>query len=151
MAPKWAHAPLSGTGAATHGGRFNRQGQAALYMSSNLETARVEYGQDIADRPGTFCRYDVTINDIADMRNRNACAKLGVSPTLLACPWKKILLIDKAEPPTWPLVDRLLMAGAAGALTPSYCHPLGYNLVLWQWNNDQVKPFDPNNDLAFPS
>jgi len=147
MAPKSAHAPLNGAGAATHGGRFNRQGQDALYMSSDLETALSECGQDMADRPGTFCRYDVAIDHIADLRDRDFCATLGTSLALLACPWKKILLIDKSEPPTWPLVDKLLDAGASGALVPSQRRPAGYNLVLWNWNNASVKPFDPNNDL----
>jgi RES domain-containing protein len=37
--PRWAHAPLSGAGTASHGGRANRPGVPALYLSLELETA----------------------------------------------------------------------------------------------------------------
>ena len=37
--PKWAMAPASGAGAAKHGGRVNRPGVAALYLSLDTETA----------------------------------------------------------------------------------------------------------------
>ena len=57
----------------------------------------------------------------------------------LACPRKKTLLIDKT--------DHLTTAETHGALIPSQRRPAGYNLVLWQWDNGTVKPFDPNNDL----
>ncbi len=150
MAPKWAHAPLSGAGAAVHGGRFNRKEQEALYMSSDLETALAEYSQDMSDRPGTFCRYDVVINHIIDLRDRHNCGALGIATARLSCPWKKILLIDKTEPPTWPIIDSLLAFGAAGALVPSWRRPAGYNLVLWKWGGNEVKAFDPNNDLPIP-
>lgn len=150
MAPKWAHAPLSGAGAAARGGRFNRPGQQALYMSSDLETARLEYARDLPDRPGTFCRYDVDIDHIADLRDGKVCIAFGASPPVLQCAWQKILLIDKSEPPTWPLVGRLLAAGASGILVASLRRPAGYNLVLWNWNGGTVKPFDPNNDLPLP-
>ncbi|WP_439546652.1 RES domain-containing protein [Sandarakinorhabdus sp.] len=33
LTPRWSHAPLSGAGAALHGGRFNRPGVPALYLS----------------------------------------------------------------------------------------------------------------------
>ncbi len=151
MAPKWSHAPLSGAGAAARGGRFNRPGQAALYMSSDLETALVEYSQDLPDRPGAFCRYDVTVDKILDLRDQETCAVFDIVPPVLGCPWKQILLIEKAEPPTWPVVDRLRTSGASGALVPSQRRPQGYNLVLWVWTDDTVRPFDPNNDLPLPA
>ena len=37
--PKWSFAPTSGAGAGTHGGRANRPGVNALYLSEKLETA----------------------------------------------------------------------------------------------------------------
>lgn len=119
-------------------------------MSSDLETALAEYSQDMPDRPGTFCRYDVAIDQIIDLRDRRSTAEVGIAPTMLSCPWKKILLIDKKDPPTWSIIDNLLSIEAAGVLVPSLRRPAGYNLVLWKWCSDDVKAFDPNNDLPIP-
>jgi RES domain-containing protein len=44
--PRWAYRPTSGAGAAKVGGRFNRPGVDALYLSRRIETATVEYQQD---------------------------------------------------------------------------------------------------------
>src|SRR5690606_36596376 len=41
-----AGTPLSGAGAARQGGRFNRPGQVALYLSTDEATALAEYKQD---------------------------------------------------------------------------------------------------------
>ena len=46
LTPKWAFVPLSGAGAASEGGRFNRAGVEALYLSLPPQTALEEYRQD---------------------------------------------------------------------------------------------------------
>lgn len=43
--PKWAFLPTSGAGAAIDGGRFNRLGVEALYLSLWAQTALEEYQQ----------------------------------------------------------------------------------------------------------
>ena len=43
--PKWAYEPTSGAGAGTHGGRLNRPGIDALYLSTSTEAAISEYKQ----------------------------------------------------------------------------------------------------------
>lgn len=43
--PKWAITPTSGTGAATQGGRANRKGLEALYLSLEPATAVAEFQQ----------------------------------------------------------------------------------------------------------
>ena len=43
--PKWAFVPTSGAGAGKHGGRANRPGIDAIYLSLELETALAEYRQ----------------------------------------------------------------------------------------------------------
>jgi len=40
--PKWAFLPTSGAGAGVHGGRANRPGLNALYLSLDIETALKE-------------------------------------------------------------------------------------------------------------
>ncbi|WP_265645381.1 RES domain-containing protein [Verminephrobacter aporrectodeae] len=44
-APQWASRPTSGAGAAAKGGRFNREGVEALYLSLDEITALREYQQ----------------------------------------------------------------------------------------------------------
>lgn len=44
--PAYAGTPLSGAGAARQGGRFNRPGQEALYLSTDEATTLAEYKQD---------------------------------------------------------------------------------------------------------
>jgi RES domain-containing protein len=39
LTPQWASRPTSGAGAATRGGRFNREGVEALYLSLDEVTA----------------------------------------------------------------------------------------------------------------
>jgi RES domain-containing protein len=43
--PKWAFAPTSGAGAGKYGGRANRPGVNAIYLSLDLATALAEYRQ----------------------------------------------------------------------------------------------------------
>ncbi|RUW26547.1 RES domain-containing protein, partial [Mesorhizobium sp. M1E.F.Ca.ET.041.01.1.1] len=45
LTPKWAFLPISGAGAAIDGGRFNRPGVEALYLSRSAQTALDEYKQ----------------------------------------------------------------------------------------------------------
>jgi RES domain-containing protein len=51
--PRWAFLPTSGAGAREHGGRLNRIGVDALYLSLEEQTALSEYKQLSAMRaPG---------------------------------------------------------------------------------------------------
>lgn len=150
LAPRWAHEPLSGAGAALHGGRWNSQGVPALYMSSELMTAVAEYEQDLGIRPGTFCAYSVAVNRILDLRDQDVLVACGISPADRFCTWKAILLLRKLRPPGWDIADRLIAAGAAGILVPSAQGSGGTNLVLWHWNDaagGSVEAFDPWADL----
>lgn len=159
LAPRWAHRPLSGEGAARHGGRFNERGRPALYMSEAFVTAIAEYEQDLGIRPGTLCAYDVDVGAVADLCDPAAREALGVAAAVLACPWKQILLVEKARPPTWDLAERLARQGFAGLRVPSVRDPQGVNLVLWSWNDApdrRVAALDPLGDLpmnqaAWPS
>jgi RES domain-containing protein len=67
--PKWAFAPTSGAGAGTYGGRANRPGVNALYLSLELETALAEYQQlDALLPPGLMVSYNLSIDSIVDFR-----------------------------------------------------------------------------------
>ena len=101
LAPKWAHAPLSGEGAAKRGGRFNPPGIAALYMSGDFVTAIAEYEQDLGIRPGTLCAYQVDLAGIVDLCDPATRLAARVETTDLACAWKHIALVLRQRPPTW--------------------------------------------------
>ena len=64
--PYWSFAPTSGEGARLTGGRFNRKGDAALYLSLDPMTAVMEITQGFTNRlpPITLCEYDVDCADI---------------------------------------------------------------------------------------
>ena len=149
LAPRWSHQPLSGEGAARHGGRYNLRGIPALYMSEDFTTAVAEYEQDLGIRPGTLCAYDVGVEGIADLTDAAFRLAYGVPDGLLHAPWKQQVLIEKITPPSWLLVERLMAEGYAGLRAPSV-QTGGSNLVLWRWNDRaerRVVALDPLNDL----
>ncbi|MEO5738642.1 MAG: RES domain-containing protein, partial [Variovorax sp.] len=65
--PRWAHLSTSGAGAATRGGRLNRPGVDALYLSMEPQTALAEYQQTSSIlTPGTIVSYEVALSQIVD-------------------------------------------------------------------------------------
>ncbi|MDE0420622.1 MAG: RES domain-containing protein [Gammaproteobacteria bacterium] len=128
--------PLSGEGAARHGGRFNRPVTPALYTSLDPVTAWFEAQQAFVFKPQpmTLVTYEVDCDHLADLEDKGTLARLNASAIDLACPWED--LADRGmTPPTWRLVDRLLAAGAHGAMAPSQAPgapPGAVNLVFWQ-------------------
>ena len=149
LTPRWAHQPLSGAGAAITGGRFNRVGLEALYLSADVETAWAEYQQTGSiPRPGLVAGYTVEAGTIADTTGDADLAALGTTRADLDCDWRYTLRIEKREPPTWVLADRLIAAGCQGLLFRSAVRPGGVNIVLWKTAAPAaVSVFDPNNDL----
>lgn len=149
LAPKWAHDPLSGAGAAARGGRFNPPGVPALYMSEDFATAVAEYEQDLGIRPGTLCAYEVESARIVDFGDARTLAALGVNAATLNNPWKQIAFVEKRAPPTWSLAKRLIAQDMDGLRAPS-AQARGFNLILWRWNAEgaaKVAALDPLRDL----
>ncbi len=149
LAPKWAHDPLNGAGAALRGGRFNSPGMPALYMSEEFSTAVAEYEQDLGIRPGTLCAYDVRSERIADLADARTLQTLGIDTAALRAPWKYIAFVEKRAPPTWSIAERLLRENVDGIRVPSV-QAAGFNLVLWRWNIEgttRVAALDPLREL----
>lgn len=149
LAPKWAHDPLNGAGAALRGGRFNPPGMPALYMSEEFSTAVAEYEQDLGIRPGTLCAYDVQCERIADLADARTLGALRIDEAMLRAPWKHLAFVEKRGPPTWSLAERLLAESIDGIRVPSV-QAAGFNLVLWRWNSEgttKVAALDPLRDL----
>ncbi|MGL4635500.1 MAG: RES family NAD+ phosphorylase [Beijerinckiaceae bacterium] len=151
LTPKWAFIPLSGAGAAADGGRFNRPGVEALYLSRAPQTALDEYrqGASIAP-PATLAAYLVSLDRVADL-------SAGFDPTVWLpewaewdCNWRKINRLEKKIPPSWRLSDSLIIAGYNGLLFPSLQHAGGTNLVIFNANLGDpkcVRVHDPDGRL----
>ncbi len=152
--PKWSFTPLSGDDAAVHGGRFNPQGVPALYLGLSIMTAVREANQGFAFKldPCVLCEYAVDCDDVVDLRDDAARGAQGVAPGDLAGDWMA-LARSGAEPPSWALARRLVAAGAAGALVPSFApgaDDRDHNLVLWRWSEHlphRVTVHDPSGRL----
>lgn len=152
--PRWSFKPLSGDGAAVHGGRFNPKAVPALYLSLDLITAVREGNQGFAARiePCVLCSYEVDCEDIVDLRDKPACDAAGVSFEELACAWA-LLALERKPVPSQRLAARLIGEGRAGVLVPSFAIGSAadsYNLVLWKWGAGlpyRVSVHDPSGRL----
>jgi RES domain-containing protein len=152
--PRWSFKPLSGDGAAIRGARFNPKGISALYLALDIITAVKEANQGFAHKiePCVLCSYQVDCDDIADLRTVAGRAEHQVSRDDMACGWFADLAAGR-EPPSWQIARRLIGAGFAGVLVPSFAPGASltdHNLVLWNWGEHlphQVAVFDPSGRL----
>lgn len=152
--PAWSWSPLSGVGAALKGRRFNWLGLETLYLSLSYKTAFREVSSGFAHRltPYVLCSYDIDCDDIEDLRTEADRTAAGVALGDLACPWGSDLIAGR-EPASWGVVRKLLGAGVAGILVPSFANGAtedDQNLVLWRWGPDlphRVTVFDPTGKL----
>jgi RES domain-containing protein len=152
--PRWAFAPDSGRGAASAGGRFNAVGMPALYTALRFETAWLEAHQafPFKAQPMTLCAYEVDCEDILDLTDATTLAANGINPRDLACPWKD-LSTRGIKPPCWETTERLVEAGTAGIIVPSFAKSAiaaDINVVFWDWAPDpphQVRVIDADERL----
>ncbi|HMB46658.1 MAG TPA: RES domain-containing protein [Afifellaceae bacterium] len=151
--PKWDWSPLSGEGAAIHGGRFNPKGMPALYLASDVIGAVNEMSHGFTARilPLTMCSYDVDCEQVADLTDETVRARHGTSLEEMAAGW--FPAASSGNPPGWILAHRLVDDGYVGALVPSFAlnaEPRHRNLVLWDWGPDlpsRVAVYDPSGRL----
>lgn len=134
---RWSLAPLSGDGAAIHGGRFNATGTPALYLATSIMTAIKEANQGFARKidPCVLCSYTVDCADIIDLTDPTERAAHAIDEAAMACPWFGHVAAGDS-PPSWDIAHQLVTEGAAGILVPSYAPGAtaeDQNLVLWRW------------------
>jgi len=144
--PRWAYDPLSGKGAATHGGRANRPGINALYLSTTIETAIAEYRQlDALLQPALIVSYRISVAQIVDF----TCGYNSTWENLwqdFFCDWRKLKFNDGVEPPSWAIGDHVLATGGKGIMFRSALSD-GANLVLFPdffTDSDLIRVHDPN-------
>jgi RES domain-containing protein len=152
IVPEYATTPRSGLGAARQGGRFNRPGQEALYLSADEATALDEYRQDNPWLPpGTICTFFADGLQIADFG-------AGFDPAVwdplwadFEVDWRAEWFDHGVEPPTWYMADDVIAAGLDGILFPSQARAGGINLVVYR---SSLRPlaeldiYDPDRRLA---
>lgn len=111
--------------------RFNRPGQDALYLSPDVESAKVAIGQDVreGDRPRVVLTFEVQRCRLFDLRSPDA-AKIYA---LASQPWRKCLASGGA-PSSWRASDRLREDGHIGLIDPSRRRPGLWHIALFRWN-----------------
>jgi RES domain-containing protein len=150
--PRWAFQPISGEGAALHGGRFNPKGVPALYTSRRLETAWLEaqQGFPFKAQPMTICAYEVDCDGVLDLTDSTELDRLGIGAADLGCAWED-LAARKLVPPSWSLAARLIADGMAGIVVPSFAPgagPRDVNAVFWRWSDSRPHRVRVIDDLA---
>lgn len=130
---------------------------AALYLALTIEGMFAEVSHGFAHRfqPLTVVTYDVDCADILDLTTEAGLKAAGTDLPTLGCAW----MLDRAEgrvPPSWTLTKRLIAAGAAGALVPSFAVGATEgmrNLVLWRWGGEaqRVVAWDEEGRLGTTS
>lgn len=147
--PKWSFAPTSGAGAGAHGGRANRPGVNALYLSLELETALAEYQQlDALLPPGLMVSYNLSVESLVDFRG-GFTRDWDALWQDFYCDWRRMHFNQGIEPPSWVIGDQVLAAGAKGILFNSAIAG-GTNLVIYTdalTGADAINVYDPGNDL----
>lgn len=153
--PQWSWAPLSGEGAALYGGRFNRKGLPALYLSTDMATAMREAAHGFPTRlvdPLTIVSYKVDCANIVDLTSARVRSSNRITFDQLGCGW--LLLQEQGKRvPSQQIADRLSGDGAAGILVRSFAPGStadNHNLVLWTWGEDLphlVRVHDPERRL----
>lgn len=147
--PGWAFDPISGAGAALHGGRFNPAGRPALYTSLTQQCAWTEaqQGFPFKAQPVTICAYEIDCDDIEDLCDPDTRTRLGIDIADLSCPWED-LMHRGFVPPSWKLAERLIAANVAGIVVPSFASgatAIMRNVVFWDWGDGlphQVRVID---------
>jgi len=149
--PRWASLPLSGEGAAKHGGRANRPGIAALYLALEAETALAEYRQlSPLLPPGTLVTYQVTVSRVVDFRSGYEGEPWDPLWESFGEDWRTLWFDRRIEPPSWVLGDNVLAQHGQGILFRSILTESGTNLVLYpnQFGaDDEIVVHDPQAQL----
>jgi RES domain-containing protein len=134
--PVFASEPMSGRGAELYGGRFNRKGVPALYLSLSVMTAVREANQAGTLQPTTLVAYNADIERFFDTRDEDALRSEGMDAPSLAEPsWRDQMRLA-GQSRTQTFAGRLMVAGYHGLLVRSFAPGAtidDHNIVLWAW------------------
>jgi len=149
--PRWASRPASGAGAAIRGGRFNREGVEALYLSLEELTALREYQQTSPFLPPcTLCSYTATLENLVDLRQLHHGDPWDDLWHDWRENWRHLKFELHIEPPSWVLSDLVRSKGYMGILFPSQTNEGGTNIVVFLdriKNGNKIEVNDPFGQL----
>ncbi len=101
-----------------------------------------------AAQPMLIVAYETSISDIVDLAEDAERRRFGITLGDLACAWED-LASRGIDPPSWAIARRLLAAGVAGIIAPSFAAgagPLDRNAIFWRWNDTATRTIKPIDD-----
>lgn len=147
--PLYARDPLSGVGAALHGGRLNAKGQPALYTALTAIGAVVEANQiGRPFEPVTLVSYQADVMPIFNATDPANLAKRSMGGWMFAADDWRIQMANSGRSGGQILAVDLARSGYAGIIVPSFARGAAAdarNLVLWDWRGLSV--IDSDNRL----
>ncbi|MEX0349244.1 MAG: RES family NAD+ phosphorylase [Paracoccaceae bacterium] len=126
-------------------GRYHRPGQPALYMSPQIEWARIAVSGYMREDglPRSIVPLTVCGALVLDQRNAEACSAAGIDRDSSNLPWRKPLA-DGATPPSWANSDIARSLPCDGIIDRSRHIRDGWHLILFRWN----EPGSPQVEVA---
>ena len=113
-------------------GRYNRPAERTLYLSGSpagVAAAMTRYG----DATRTMVPLQVVAARLVDLRDADACARLGIDVARVGEDWMAAL--DRGDvPASWTAADRVRAIAADGVIDGSRRLPGAWHLVLFRWN-----------------
>lgn len=152
--PQWSYAPTSGDGAKLYGGRFNKPGQEALYLSLTYEGAYQEAaGGGCLPSPMTLVSYLLDVEPVLDTFDPEAATFYDLPKDQLGGRDWEQRLEEGRNIESHQLSENLIKLGFVGMIVPSFVKHAPddvKNIVLWTWSDDlphKAKVHDPDGRL----
>lgn len=145
MHPRSSDALLAGEWSARSGGRFNRKGRAALYLSLSPLTSLREIYRVGRLQPVLIVSFEADLRGIVD-----AAASAILRPEIVASDWRDQMR-DLGQSESQALAESLIADGANGLLVRSFAPMAGpndLNLVLWTWDPATLRVIDDERRLS---
>ena len=148
---------LSGLGAARRGGRYNRVGVPAVYLTENAASAALEIGYGLS-HGGTFQGAPVETRVLIAVRfvlqrvfrlDEAFFSLAELTRDALTQPGWRMEVANRGTTLTWEIADAAQALNAEALVVPSAVNPHVFNLVIYPGallsdSHLEPSPFDPS-------